>query len=451
MKEDKRSEPTGKAAGQSGSWASGVVTSTRILTTVGLGTTLLFLGGFAAWAALAPLAGAAVAPGIVAAAGQNQRVQHLEGGIVREILVREGERVEEGQPLFKLDATAAYAQRNRLEKQLVAYQARAARLIAERDGADAVEFSNTLRDRAGESGLVEILNDQDSEFATRRTRHDQELLILSQRVEALREQIVGLEAQEKALQSQIDVVDSETKRKESLLARGLTNRTEYTQLLRAEADLIGQKGQSRSAILAAQNQMIEAKEQIARARTQRVEAAVSELNEIRASITDIEEQLAAANAVLSRIVVDSPSDGVVIRLRYNTIGSVVSPGDVLLELLPTNKDLMIEARLSPQDIDVVHLGQEAKLRFVALNTRVTPEVAATLTYVSADRLIDEATQQPYYSARLAITTDLPREIDPAQIYPGMPVETYIKTGDRTFFDYLVRPITDSFSRAFRET
>ncbi|WP_206453071.1 HlyD family type I secretion periplasmic adaptor subunit [Aurantimonas marina] len=431
-------------------WARDVKTGIRLITMTGAALSASFLLGFGAWAALAPLASAAVAPGVVAAAGQNQGVQHLEGGIVRTILVREGERIKAGQALFALDPTGPEAQRNRLQKQMVGLKARTERLTSERDGLEELSFPPVLHELAATEGIGNLLNEQEREFTARLDRHRQEQVIMGQRVQALREQIEGMSAQQTALERQLEVVREEVTRKRTLLDKGLTNRSEYTALLRSEADLVGQVGQSVSSILAAKTQIAEAQAQLARLDTQRVETAVTQLNEIRAQVSDTEEQLRAAEDVLDRIVVRSPSDGIIIKMSVNASGSVVRPGDQLLELLPTGEDLLIEARVSPQDVDVISIGQRARLRFSALNTRTTPTVEAKVTYLSADRLIDQTTQQPYYTARLSMIDDLPPEISRDQIYPGMPVEAYIATGERTFLEYLAKPITDSFSRAFRE-
>lgn len=431
-------------------WAKTVKTGTRLLSISGLAATGVFLAGFGAWAAFAPLAGAAVASGVVAAAGENQKVQHLEGGIIKDILVREGERVEAGQILFELDPTAAEAQQNRLENQVVALSARIARLTAERDGGEHLTFSDELVRRAEASGVSHLLSEQEKEFSARLERYRQEIVILRQRVKALEDQIAGMAFQETAINRQLEVVQEEAERKKSLLDRGLTDRSEYTALLRSEAELVGQLGQMQSSILGAKTQIVEAEEQLARLTTQRIETAASELNDVRGELSAAEEQLRAATAVLDRVQVRAPSDGIVVETVYNTIGSVVQPGDTLLELLPTDDELVIEARISPQDVDVVVPGQPANMRFSALNARTTPVVPGTVTYISADRFIDQNTQMPYYTARISITDELPEEITEDQIYPGMPVEAYIRTGERTFLDYLTRPISDSFSRAFRE-
>ncbi len=434
----------------SSAWGKDVRTGTRLVNLSGLGATAAFLCGFGVWAFYAPLAGAAVVPGVVAAAGQNQRVQHLEGGIIEKIRVHEGERVEAGQILFDLDATTAKAQRDRLEKQLIAFSARSERLMAERDGRKSLAFPETVVTQAADNGVSDLLSEQEKEFLARLDRHQQETIILRERANALDEQMVGLRAQQTALDRQLEVVGEETARKLVLLDKGLTDRSEYTALLRSEAELTGQVGQIKSSILAAKTQVIQAKQELARLVTQRIETAASALNDLRTQMSDIDEQLRAANGVLDRIEVRAPSNGIVVKMAYNSLGSVVRPGDTLLELLPTGESLVIEARVSPKDIDVVSIGQTATLRFSALNARTTPTTTGTVTYVSADRFIDQATQQPYYVARIRIVDKLPPEITMDRIYPGMPVETYLNTGNRTFADYLVRPILDSFNRAFRE-
>jgi HlyD family type I secretion membrane fusion protein len=209
-------------------------------------------------------------------------------------------------------------------------------------------------------------------------------------------------------------------------------------------------GAIESQLASTQSQILEAKEQIERNETQRVEQAVTQLSEIRVSLADVEEQVVAAEAVLLRTVVRSPADGIVVSVSYGTAGAVVAPGEKVIEILPTAPRLIVEARLQPSDIDSVYAGQKARLRLTALNARRTPDVPATVINVSADRLIDEGTQQPYYRAKLQIADDLPKPVKAEQLYPGMPVEVFISTGERTFLDYLARPILDSFQKAFVE-
>ena len=431
-------------------YLTNVKTGISGLAVAGLAVCGVFMLAFGAWAGIAPISGAVMASGVVAAAGQNQNVQHLEGGIVSEILVAEGERVTRGEPLLKLDPTPAQARRNRLETQLVGLDAKAARLMAERDAAANILFAGVLVDRAKQEGLSDLLDEQQKEFLARYSRHRQEVFILTQRLDALGEQLQGLAAQKTAIETQLSVVREEGRRKELLLSKGLTNRSEYTALIRSEADLIGQLGQITASILTSKIQTAEAREQVAKLETKRVETALTELNAVRVDQGDRKEQLQEALDVLSRTVVRSSADGIVVRMAVNAVGGVVEPAAPILELLPTANELIVDARVLPQDIDALYIGQAARLRFSALNARTTPTVDAKLSYISADRLTDRDNEQPYYTARLTLAETLPPSVKVQDIDPGMPVEVFISTQDRTFIEYLVKPIEDSFNRAFRE-
>ena len=439
----------GAGAKQPG-WAAQVPTGTRLLSVTGLVLGVAFLGSFGAWGALAPISGAAVAPGVVAAAGQNLSIQHLEGGIVRKIDVLEGAHVKAGQPLIDLDPTVASAQRDRLNNQIIGLEARAARLSSERDGNGTIAFEPELVEKARAADVTNLLEEQGREFTARLGRHRQEQAIMAARIQALQEQAEGMDAQKQALERQIQVVREEQARKSDLLGKGLTNRSEYTALVRAEADLVGQLGQVVSSLLASKTQIVQTRQEAARLESQRVETAASELNDVRSSLSGATEQLRAAENVLSRSVIRAPADGIIVAKMINTVGSVVRPGETLMQILPTAADLIVEVRIPPQTITSVKNGQEARLRFTSLNARTTPTADATVSYVSADRLTDPQTREPYYTARLKLKEPLPAELSVEEITPGMPVEAYIKTGDRSFFDYLSQPITDSFSRAFRE-
>lgn len=404
--------------------------------------------GFGYWAATAPLSGAALAPGVVAAAGRNIHIQHLEGGIVADIKVTEGDRVSAGQSLLLLDTTQAKTQLNRLSQQWVIYQAMIARLTAERDGLEVLPALPPAPiapevDKA-------VIEHQRKEFVARLSRYRSERAILKQRVATLEEARTGLAAQLKAIDEQLAIVADELQRKKALVKKGLTNRFEYTQILRNHAELTGQRGVTVSEIASADTRRLEALEQLERLATQRVEEAVTRLNETRASLADVEEQMLAAQDTLRRTTIRAPADGIVVASAYNSIGSVIAPGEEVIELLPTAQELVVDARLRPQDIDAVKVGQAARLRLSALNMRLTPDVSGKVALVSADRLIDEATQEPYYRARVKIADQLPEPVTKEQLYPGMPVEAFINTGERTFLEYLARPILDSFSRAFIE-
>lgn len=432
-------------------WERRVRTRTWTVSLAGYAVIALFAAGFGGWAMTAPLSGAAIAPGVVAAAGQNVMIQHLEGGIISELLVHEGDRVRAGEPLLILDATPARAQLNREINRLIALEVQAASLQAWRDGK--TDFEAPVFDDLPEANAFDVgklVGEHRKEFAARLARYNAERSILQQRVDALGEAVIGLEARKKANEEQLQIIREEAVRKKGLLDKGLTNRSEYTELLRTEAELVGQIGSIQSQIATSSIQQIEAMQQIERLMTSRVEQAVSDLNKARAEIRDVREQVKAARDVVERTVVRAPVDGIIVRSVYNARGAVVRPGEAIFEILPTTRDLIVDARVAPRDISAVKRGQEAKLRFPALNTRITPEVPGTVTYVSADRQVDQKSGQSFYVVRLRLADPLPKDFRPDQIYPGMPVEAFIETGERTFVEYLVRPILDSFARAFRE-
>ena len=429
-------------------WARDVPKATRGIALAAYGSLAAFVAAFGFWAATAPLDGAAVAAGVVAAAGKNLSIQHLEGGNVAEVLVGEGQRVKAGDALFRLDRTQLQSQLNRLVKAKSSFSARAARLEAERDGKKELIFPDAIAATI-DAEIVAIAAEQTNDFLSGLNRHQTELAILDQRVRALEESITGVTAQKKAAEDQLAIVEEEIVRKKGLLDKGLTDRSQFAALMRNQAELLGQTGAAASEIARAKTQIVESRQQTERAITQRVEQASKDLTEVRRQEADYDEQIFAARALLDRTVVTAPVDGIVIAMNITSTGSVVRPGETLLELLPTTKDLIVEARMDTREVDNVRIGQEARLRLVALNARSTPEVAAEVVFVSPDSLIDQATRMPYYAVRLRIR-DLPDGVSKDQIFPGMPVEAFISTGDRTFLEYLVRPVTDSFSRAFRE-
>lgn len=431
-------------------WQQNIPTGTGKIAVGGYAAIVVLAAGFGLWATTAPIAGAAIVPGFVAAAGSNVVVQHLEGGIIRAMHFREGDRVKKGEPLFSIDPTAAETVVNRLIRQLVAQKAKAARLEAERDALAEVPMPAGFNDLAAGLDVKDVVSEQRKEFAARLARYEAERKILRQQIATLEESVKGLRAQKQATEEQLAIVRDEAARKKDLLDQGLTARSEYTELLRSSASLVGQAGAIEAQIAGTEIQLAEAAQQVERLTTARVEAAVSELNTVRAAVADLEEQLNGARTVLARTTVTAPTDGIVVRSTFTFASGVIRPGEAVMELLPTSQELIVEARISPQDIDSVRPGQEARMMFSALNARTTPQVRGTVTYISADRFVDEKSGQPYYTARLKIAEELPPSISPEQVYPGMPVETFIGTEERTFVAYLVRPLMDSFGKAFRE-
>lgn len=428
-------------------WQDDVPVRRRRFAAVGYGLIALLLLTFGYWGATAPISGAAIAPGVIAAAGRNVAIQHLEGGIIKELIAREGDTVEAGEVVLRLDPTLARTRLQRLANQWATNEAMIARLTAERDGLNAMP---PIENPSETEAIEAIRSEQRKEFQARLSRYRSEQAILEQRVAANMEAREGLAAQREAMDAQLAIVEEELESKKTLIDQGLTNRFEYTQMQRNKADLIGRRSVIVAQLATNETSRIEALEQKERLATQRVEEAVAKLNEVRASQADIGDQLEDARFVLSRTEVRAPVSGIVVASNYNAIGSVVPPGGEIMEILPTGDGVVVEARLRPQDVDVVTLGQDARLRLSALNMRITPEVDGTVVHISADRLIDEATREPYYLTRLEMSDDLPEPVTLDQLYPGMPVEALISTGERTFFEYLAKPILDSVSRAFTE-
>ena len=368
-------------------WTRLVPTSCARCARAGTLASFVFVGFFGIWGTTVPLAGATIASGVVAASGRNQKMQHLEGGILRTIRAKEGERVKAGEVLFEMDDTLARSRRNQLVAKVVALESRLTRLLRERDSIDTLVFPDDLRERAATQGLMGLLDEQQKEFQSRLQRTTQERKILADKVDALGEEVEGLRYQKTSLDDQLRIVREEAARKGELLRKGLTDRSEYSSLLRSEADLVGQIGQTGTTIVSTKSQQMQASEELERLDSERSEKAAAEVNDVRADLESGEQELKAAEDRLQRTKVRSPTDGIVVKRYFNTIGSVVGPGEALAEILPTGEDLLVDARIEPKDIDTVRLGQPTMMRFSALNARTTPTVRGHVTYVSADRLV----------------------------------------------------------------
>jgi HlyD family secretion protein len=431
-------------------WHNGVNTGFAGPVLAGLATLGVAFGGFGAWAAMAPLKGAIIAPATVAVAGHNKVVQHLEGGIVKEILVKEGQRVTAGEAVVVLDGTAAKSQLNRLKVQLATLEAMEMRALAERDGAERLDVGAVFAGGGAEQTIT-VLKDQQAEFEARLQKHRAELAILYQQIAALEEQIAGHEVQKDETKLQIELLAEEREAFEELLAKGLTRKSQVLALKRSEADLKGREGQLAAAIAQARRSIAEVRERIEQTETARVGEAAAMLNEVRLKQSEVLEQLQAAEDVSARVVVRAPSTGIVIRVSKYNSGAVIAPGQEILTIVPEGTALVLEARVRPQDIDEVRLGQAAWLSFSAFDSRETPAIAGRVVYVSADRLEDERSGEAYYLARLEISPEPLSGFDPESVGPGLAAEAFITTDDRTFLEYLMAPLTRTLSRSFRET
>ena len=446
-------------------WSRGLPQSSWWPTIAGLVILLLWVGCFGVWAGLAPLNGAVVASGTFVATGQNKLIQHLEGGIVRDMLVKEGDLVEANQALVRMDDTSARAKLRRLILRQYRLQTMKARLEAEMRQADTLDMPPPLSANAEDPEVKAIFERQRTELAARRASLAAEELVLRKEIAGLEESIHGYTAQVKATEQRLALFAEELQDKNTLLERQLARKTEVLTLRRAEASLAGDLGELTGRIADAKERIARASQRIAHLHSAAIQKVVQELREAEAEFDDVHEQTRAAQDVVERIEVRSPVRGIVVKQNFHTAGAVAAPGAVILELLPVLDELVIEARVKSTDISHVAAGQQALVRLSALNQRITPMIMGRVAYVSADAVAGQTTppSQPkgaqtgngnrdYYVVRVRLDVeDTRRRADGFRPTPGMPADVYIKTGERTFFEYIMRPVLDSFSRAFRES
>ncbi len=424
---------------------------TASASSLGVSAIILAFGVLALWGLLAPLSGAVIAVGKFIASGQNKIVQHLEGGIVREILVAEGDLVEAGEVMVRLDETATSAMLRRLELKHYRSVAMRARLKAEQNAVPEVAFPQLLLAKSDDAKVAEIVATQVSEYATRRQKLDSEIGVFKRRRNGAAEEIIGLKAQQDAVSAQVGLIARELAATEKLYKEGYTTLTRLLALRRSHAQLKGDLGQITAQIARAREKVAEHDREIDHLKSKHSEAALEELRKVEADVSDLEEQVAAARDVLSRLEVRAPVKGVVVSLTQNTNGGVLASGQDIVELLPIDEDLIVEARVQPQDIDSIAVGHTARIRLTALNQRVTPTLNGEVVYVSADVREAGENSAPYYLARIKLPDEEAARLQTMSPVPGMPVEVFIDTGARSFADYILRPVMDSFARAFRES
>jgi len=410
-----------------------------------------FVAGFGVWAALAPLSSAAIALGEIEVESNRKTIQHLEGGIIREILVGEGEVVEPGQTLVLLDPTEADASAESLRGRLTALRALESRLIAERDGLSKVSFPAELEARRGEDAeLAEILDGQETIFASRRAALRGQVDILTQRTGQFGKLIEAYRAQEESSRAQIALVGQELEGVRELFEKGLELKPRLLALEREAERLNGTLGEYSGHIARAEEAISETRLQIIDLENQAAERVVSELRDVQTEMANLKEKLRYAEDVLTRRSIVAPVKGMVVELRHFTPGGVIAPGAPIMDLVPMGDELVVHAKLRPSDIDVVHAGLAAEVRLSAYSQRRTPTLSGEVVQVSADSLTDERTGLRYFSARVRIDAEELGRLEDVRLYPGMPAEVMIVTGEQTFLDYLLGPIQDSFARAFRE-
>jgi HlyD family type I secretion membrane fusion protein len=436
-------------------WYESLPRSTRFATIAGVLTMAFTLMGFGVWGNMAPIAGAVVASGVFVATGQNKIIQHLEGGVIREIYVREGDVVEQDQLLVDLDETAPRAELRRLFLRRARLTAIDARLQAEMREETEITFPDELTQIGGEPEVKEILESQRMTFTARQNNMNSDISSINEGINALNERIQGSYVQLDAVKRQIVLLSEEIETKAYLLQTGLVRKPELLILQRSKANLEGEVGRIMGDIGDAKERIARSYEQINGVKKTAIKTAVEQMHEVRGELVDVRERMLGAKGILDRIRITAPVRGVVVKLRYHTHGGVIEAGKNIMEILPLREELIIEARVRPQDIDSVRSGQHAMVRLTALNQRITPMVSGKVIYLSADTLADEKKSQQVgstdiYIVRVKLDSAEALAVPDFSPTPGMPAEVYIKTSERTFFQYIAKPIHDSMMRAFRE-
>jgi HlyD family type I secretion membrane fusion protein len=413
--------------------------------TIGWVTLALFFGVFGIWSFTAPLNGAVVAPAIVKVEGNRKSVQHLDGGIVKKLNVKEGDHVNAGDVLIVLDDNEARANYQVLAQQYKVLHATEVRLTAEFDGDG--EFAPPLNAPTDEKNIWEA---QRRQFQSQQAALDGQRRVLQEKIQQLNAQIAGDENQITAFKHESASVHQELSTISPLVEQGLIAGTRRTQLQRTGYGLDGQIAETTADMARSRQAIAEQMQQIAQIENQHMTDVSKELQDTQSKLLDVIPRLADAKAVLERTEIRSPYTGRVVALNVFGVGSVVGKGEKILDIVPDNDGLTIEARIAVDDISDVHPGMRAEVRLTAYKQRITPTIHGNVTDVSADRLTDERTGQPYYNALIQVDQQELSQYPSIQLYPGMPAMVQIPTVHRTAFDYIVGPLTSSFSEAFRQ-
>ncbi|HEV7321363.1 MAG TPA: HlyD family type I secretion periplasmic adaptor subunit [Ensifer sp.] len=434
-------------------WYAEVPRSIWQHTAIGLALIAVTFGGFGFWAFTAPLAAAVIAQGSFVATGQNKVVQHFEGGIIKEILVNEGDHVTAEQPLIRLDETAALANERQFFLRRARLEAIVARLNAQANGLTELALPAVLSDHLKDDPeIAPIVQSQELNFKTWRSKLDSDIGLLKRNIESLEFRSQGFQEQLKSVREQRVLLEEEYIGKKTLLAKDLIRKTEIKTIQRAIADAEGQIGRLMSEVSETGAQILKQQQQVNQTEESYREAALDELQKAEAELDTVREQLRGATNVLRRATINAPVTGTVIRMHFHTSGGVIESGKPIMEILPADVPLIIEAQVLRTDVDNIRVGEKATVRMTALNQRTTPVLNGQVFYVSADALpvqTQEGTREVYL-ARVSLTASELARVHGLVVTPGMPAEILIQTAERTFIDYLTKPIRDSMARAFME-
>jgi HlyD family secretion protein len=419
---------------------------------LGYATIVLLLLGFGGWGALTHIQGAIVAPGQIEVDQNRQIIQHPDGGVIESLHVTEGQRVAAGDLLVRLDGSALTSERAIVQGQLVELQARRARLEAERDDAPAITLPPALAESAkANPEMAEQIDGQLKLFAARLDTHRREIEQLQRRAEQTAAQTEGIDAQITAARLQLTSIRAELADQQDLLARGLAQSSRVQALQREEARLMGMAGELTASRAANEGRKTEVGLEILRRAAARREDASQQLRDIGSQELELAERRRALAERIDRLDIRAPVAGVVLGLHLTTPRAVLRAAEPVLSIVPQDRPLVIQAQISPLHIDEVHVGQRVRLVFPAFSARTTPELFGTVALVSPDALTQESTGQTYYRAEIVLTEAEIAKIPDQTLLPGMPVEAFIQTTNRTPLAYLLQPFTNYFARAFRET
>jgi HlyD family type I secretion membrane fusion protein len=410
----------------------------------------LFFGGLGTWAVCAPLNGAVVANAVVKVEGNRKSVQHLDGGIVKELLVKEGDHVNAGDTLIVLDDSQARAEYEVLTEQYLILRLTEERLRAEYNLEPELKLPTDLQVNHDDPNLQSVWRTQLHQFESRRAALEAQRRVIKEKIAQLEAQITGSEAQVRAYKTQYDSVQKEKASIEPLVRRGLVAQPRYLQLERSGISLEGQAAETVANIARSRQAIAEQQQAIVQLENDRLSDVAKDLRETQAKLLEVIPRRMNAQAVLSRVKIRAPYTGRVVALNVFSVDGVINRGDKILDIVPDQESLVLEAQIAVEDISEVHPGMEADVHLTAYKQRITPVVHGTVIQVSADRLVDNRTGSPYYTALVGADEKELKDLPQIKLYPGMPANVMIKTVERTAFDYLVGPLTMSFDKAFRQ-
>lgn len=402
------------------------------------------------WAVLASIQGAVIASGVVVVEGKTKTLQHLDGGIVGEILVKNGDQVEAGDVMLRLDPTAMDANRTLIEKRLYQSQAQVDRLRAERDETSKITWSERIESSKLRPDVAEIISGQDKLFKARRKAFMGQAGQLRERIAQSREQIKGFGELRNSKRVQIDLISQELIGLQKLLVKGYVSKTRILALERELARLNGEMATHRSDIARTRSAISETEIQILQIQQDQEAQILTQLREVDGELSDLNEQFTTAADQRKRIDVTSPVAGIVHDLLVTTVGGVITPGQPMMQIIPSNQNLLIEARVITMDIDQVYEGQIATITLAAFNQRTTPQVDGVVIRASADSLADPVTGIPYFSVLIEIPKAEMKKLGGLTLRPGMPADAFLQTEKRTVMNYLLKPFTDQLNHTFRE-